>query len=148
MSRAILVIDDNEDVISNFQLYAELNNVRVYYARSGHEGIETWLRCRYDIELVVLDYQLPLGADGRPFDGDAVFLKMRTIDEKAKVVIITGFDYKHALPLLAMENGVLDIIPKGIGYMAIEEMLKRHAPAVFPDVPPPAGSHFTSSPGA
>lgn len=133
---AILVIDDNPSVLETFEFFAEFYGVRIYRASSGHDGLDVWARSRGDISLIFLDYQLPLGPDGQPFDGDQVFRSMKDADENAKIVIITGFDYKIALPL--MKEGVLDVIPKGVSMDRFHNTLLRFAPEVLPRaaVPP------------
>ena len=105
--KSILVIDDNRLIRQTFKSHLTSEGFDVSLASDGREGVE---RFRQDgPDLVILDIHLPL------LDGLEVLQKIREIDPKAYVIMITAFDDMKTT-VEAMKLGAFEYICKPIDY--------------------------------
>jgi DNA-binding response OmpR family regulator len=81
--RSVIVIDDDEDIVSVISELLELNGMKVI--GKGHNGLEgAELFERLSPDLVLLDMMMP------QYDGLYALKKIREKDASANVIIITG----------------------------------------------------------
>lgn len=86
MSKAILLIDDEEIFVRMYQRFLQNNNFNVQTAPDGAEGLKKALDDHPD--LILLDIYMP------KMDGIAFLKELRkdTWGKTAKVIILTNFD--------------------------------------------------------
>ncbi|MCP4347750.1 MAG: response regulator [Desulfobacterales bacterium] len=83
MNENILVIDDEEDILSVIENYLAREEYRVRTASSGAEGIKLFMAEPSD--LLIIDMRMP------DIDGLEVMQQIRQIDEDAEFIILTGY---------------------------------------------------------
>ncbi len=83
MSVKIIVIDDDEDTLDVFSTYLEMKHFKVLAkGKNGLEAVELYKKHKPDI--VLLDIMMP------HYDGFYALEKIKEIDPKAKVIVVTG----------------------------------------------------------
>ena len=105
--KSILVIDDNRLIRQTFKTHLASEGFEVTLASDGGEGVERFRELSPD--LVILDIHLPV------MDGMDVLKRIREIDEKAYVIMITAFDDMKTT-VEAMKAGAFEYICKPIDY--------------------------------
>jgi len=80
---AILIVDDDEDILYFFKILLEENGYTVGIAATGQEALEKAEKNRYD--LVLLDYKLTDAYGGVIAD------KLMQINESVQIIYITGY---------------------------------------------------------
>ena len=85
-SRCILLVDDEEVVLGVGTMMLEKIGYQVLGARNSAEAVEIFKQNGNEIDLVLLDLNLPdeSGAD--------TFKKIREIDPDARVILSTGYN--------------------------------------------------------
>jgi len=79
----IIVIDDDEDTLDVFSTYLEMKHFEVLAkGKNGLEAVELYKKHKPDI--VLLDIMMP------HHDGFYALEKIKEIDPKAKVIVVTG----------------------------------------------------------
>lgn len=94
----LLIIDDEQLMYEAGKVYFEGKGYRVFYTNSGKAGIEIFKVEKPDV--VILD--LCLG----DIDGKEVLIELKKIDNRVKVVVLTGFsgeDIKDTLSTLGVD---------------------------------------------
>ncbi|GMR22027.1 MAG: sigma-54 dependent transcriptional regulator [Acidobacteriota bacterium] len=105
--KSILVIDDNRLIRQTFKSQLTSEGFDVSLASDGGEGVEQFERVRPD--LVILDIHLPV------MGGMDVLKRIREMDGKAYVIMITAFDDMKTT-VEAMKVGAFEYICKPIDY--------------------------------
>ena len=105
--KSILVIDDNRLIRQTFKSHLTSEGFEVSLASDGKEGVETFETVSPD--LVILDIHLPI------IDGLEVLKRIRHINPKAYVIMITAFDDMKTT-VEAMKLGAFEYICKPIDY--------------------------------
>jgi CheY-like chemotaxis protein len=82
LSRTILCIDDNQDVLECEKIFLESFGYTVLTAPSGGKAVE--LAARYSVDVVVLDYFMP------EMNGQEVALEMRRLMPQAPSIMLSG----------------------------------------------------------
>ncbi len=103
MSKKILLIDDEPDLISMIKVRLEANNYNVVTAQNGLEGLEKWKEESPD--LIVLDVMMP-GMDGYTFVQES---KSREDLKSVPLIMLTA---KDNLKDIFEIEGVKDYITK------------------------------------
>jgi two-component system response regulator HydG len=92
---SLLIIDDHPDIIQLLDKFFKKKGYDVLIASSGEEGTEKLKDLGADV--VLCDFKLP------DYDGLEMIKKMKIIDPKAQIVIITGYsDVRIAVEALKM----------------------------------------------
>src|SRR5918911_610093 len=99
----ILIIDDEQDIVSAFGTYFERLGHRVVGAYAGEEGIAAYDRERPD--LVLLDLRLP------DISGMEVLQRLR--DRQPVVIVITAYG-DVPLAVQAMQGGAENFLTKPV----------------------------------
>jgi len=88
----ILVIDDSE--ATAFSVRSAVPECEVLYARDGIEGLDIFRQHADEIDLVVLDIQMPY------LDGRATCIKIRSTKKDVPIVPFTGYPDEDTLSML------------------------------------------------
>ena len=86
----ILVVDDEETVLSVTEMMLRELGFRVLTARNGKEALEIFRKNPGDIDLVLLDMTMPV------MNGEETLEGLRRLDQEARVVLSSGYDEKSA----------------------------------------------------
>jgi len=101
----LLVIDDDEAIVSMLGEGLEANGYRALIARDGHEGLEELDRRQGKVEMVILDLVMP------KMSGAQVYERIRAIDPEIPVVISSGYSQDGRGRDL-LQRGAADFIQK------------------------------------
>jgi CheY-like chemotaxis protein len=113
----ILLVDDDEDILTRTGDMLDFEDYRVLTAKDGFETLEIYRRLGKKIDLIVLDYFLPV------MDGDAVFDELKAIDPGVQVVLSSGF-HEHARLGSMLARGLRGFIPKPYTHEKLMEQLR------------------------
>jgi len=94
----ILIADDDDWCLDVLVKMLDKLGYDVCSVHDGRKAIETYKSQKNKIDLVILDMQMP-------YDGEKTYKKLREINKKVKIILISGYtkDYKLA-PLLEGGN--------------------------------------------
>ena len=101
----LLLIEDEVEVA---QVAAEMlaeEGYKVILANDGFEALKIYEKLWKQIDLVILDFFLPV------MDGDAVFDELRALNPKVNVVLSSGFAEQQKISAM-LEQGLRGFIPK------------------------------------
>ena len=106
MSKKILIIDDESDVMKMVVYRLKVKGYEIFTASNGKEGIETAVMQKPS--LIILDYRLP------DFKAKEVIRRIHANEETkcAPVILITAST--ESIGEKAKECGAIDYIPKPI----------------------------------
>jgi anti-anti-sigma factor len=112
----ILVIDDEKPTLSMFRLFLGAYGFEVLTAENGETGLELFGKERPPI--VLTDIKMP------GMDGLEVLERIKKVDPRAEVIIITGHGDMD-LAIKALNLNATDFINKPIHKEALDAALKR-----------------------
>ena len=101
----ILLVDDDQEVLKCTGEILDFEDYRFIMAKDGIEALQIYRRMGDKIDLVLLDYFLPV------MDGDAVFDELKAIDSNVRVVLSSGFA-EQARVASMLARGLHGFIPK------------------------------------
>jgi two-component system phosphate regulon sensor histidine kinase PhoR len=111
---AILIVDDDEDILYFFKVLLEENGYKVDTARTGQEALDKAETNGYD--LILLDYRLSDAFGGVIAD------ELTKIDESVQIIYITGYSMKGEVPRSDLVREVLiKPIPENVLLKAVRE---------------------------
>jgi DNA-binding response OmpR family regulator len=95
--KRILIVDDEQDIISVFKMVLEMNDFEVDAYNDPSLALSNFKQNAYG--LVILDIRMP------HINGFELYKKIRTIDDKVNVCFMTAFDdyrqeFKKSFPML------------------------------------------------
>jgi CheY-like chemotaxis protein len=93
----ILVVDDEHQVLSTIKDLLDHHKCNILTADKGLEALEIIKRHKADLDLVILDIQMP------DMSGDEVYTRLKKIKPDLKVLISSGFE-----EFAALKNILLD----------------------------------------
>ncbi|HDD35375.1 MAG TPA: PAS domain-containing sensor histidine kinase, partial [Candidatus Desulfofervidus auxilii] len=93
----ILLVDDEEDVLSVGEEMLKLLGYNVFTAKTGEEAIKIYKENKDKIDLVILDMIMP------SMSGKEVFKKLKEIDKKVKVIFSSGYSFEHEVDKVLKE---------------------------------------------
>lgn len=88
---SILVIDDEKSVREVVRDILEMNHLHVLVAPNGQIGIEMFMAHRAEINVILLDMQMPV------MNGAETFQALRAIDPSIKVILSSGYNENDAV---------------------------------------------------
>lgn len=94
---AVLCIDDNVLGLAVRKAMLESRDYRVFTAENGPAGLE--IASREEIDLVILDYQMP------EMDGGQVAERLRNTCSQVPILLLSGFPGRIPRSLLASVDG-------------------------------------------
>ncbi|MEI8340100.1 MAG: response regulator [Verrucomicrobiota bacterium] len=101
----IMVVDDEQNVNLMMQGALVDQGYRVVCAKDGLEAIKIYKKLKDQIDLVILDYLMPI------MDGGEVFEELRIINPRVAVVLSSGFTEHDSLKIM-LAKGLRGFIPK------------------------------------
>jgi len=113
----ILVIDDEEIVLSLLQRSFERMGYRVIAASNGAEAVEAFREHAGEIAGVVLDLTMP------KMSGEQVFDALREIDPMVRVILTSGFSEQESISRFG-DRSVVGFIQKPFRPLKIIEKAK------------------------
>ena len=99
-ARPLLLIDDDEDYLSMMKMILEDEGYSVDCAINGREGVVKAEPGKYAI--VITDYVMPL------MKGDEVAERIRKLDAKVQIILLTGYKPAISPSTLKMFNSILE----------------------------------------
>ena len=118
MSRIILVVEDDADLVGIYREILELHEYNVQVAFNGQEGVEKFKQT--NPSLVIMDGDMPI------LDGYEAFKQIKEIDKNANVVIVTGFSEFEPKSQEAIKQGLIKVISKPLGVDELLELAKKY----------------------
>lgn len=101
----VLLVDDEELVLRSIERLLSRVGIKVHTASTARQTIETFIRHRETIDVVLLDLNIPESK------GEDIFCQLRTIDSEVKVVVFSGCSDERRIRNL-MREGAVGFIPK------------------------------------
>ena len=118
MSKHILLVDDDIELLEAFQIGLEIAGYSVIVATNGKMGLELYKKHRPCF--VFTDAKMP------EMNGYELFSSIRKVDSNAKVILVTGHEDKEKSQI-ALKNGLTDILTKPVSMKLFNDILKKHA---------------------
>lgn len=118
MGNAILVVEDDVDLIGIYKEILELHEYDVQTAVNGKEGVEKFKQTKPS--LVIMDGDMPV------LDGYEAFKQIKKIDKNANVVIVTGFSEFEPKSKEAIKQGLIKVISKPLGVDELITLAKKY----------------------
>ena len=119
MTKTILVVEDDIELL---ELYAEILQVNMYNVQTAINGEEAVSKYRQiHPDLVVMDGDMP------KLDGYEAFSQIIEMDKNAKVVIVTGYSEFESENKRALEQGLVSVISKPIGIDTLLDLAKKYS---------------------
>jgi DNA-binding response OmpR family regulator len=115
----VLVIDDDEMVLALVQRILSLEGFETLTTADGPQGLALFKERRPDI--ILLDLALP------GMNGLEVLRKIRQLDEKAKVIVVTGSGSDDSAEV-ALRYGACDFVRKPVDYADFVRRIKAALP--------------------
>lgn len=118
MSRVILVVEDDADLVGIYREILELHEYNVQVAFNGQEGVKKFKQT--NPSLVIMDGDMPV------LDGYEAFKQIKEMDKNANVVIVTGFSEFEPKSQEAIKQGLIKVISKPLGVDELLELAKKY----------------------
>lgn len=119
----ILVVDDEMSVRILLKNYLISFGCEVLLAANGEEAVEIYSTMKDEISLVISDISMP------KMSGPEALIKLKEIDDKVKVILITGYAENDEKVVFMLKNGASDLLKKPLNreklYMAIRKVLEQ-----------------------
>ena len=112
----ILIVEDEEDILSVFSDQLTLWGYNPIIAHNGEEGIEKFKE--QPIDLVITDIKMP------KMDGIFFLHKIKEIDEKAMVIMVTGYPSINSA-IVSIKEGAFDYLVKPINVDELKIKIER-----------------------
>lgn len=113
----ILLVDDDQAILENTGEILDFEDYRFITAKDGIEALQVYRQIGPKIDLVLLDYFLPV------MDGDAVFDELKAIDPKVRVVLSSGFGEQAKIGSM-LARGLCGFIPKPYTHEKLIEQMR------------------------
>lgn len=116
--RAVLVVDDEADLLHITRAILEHLGYRVYAATSGNQAVEIYQKQQSEIDLVLLDYVMP------DMNGKQTFDMLKRIDPNLQVLICSGYSEQEGIQDL-LQEGILGVLPKPFTIKSLSQKLNQ-----------------------
>jgi len=121
MNSVILLVEDDEDLISIYKEILELHGFELQTAVNGEEAIKKFKNT--NPSLVIMDGDMPV------LDGYEAFKQIKQIDKNAKVVMVTGYSQLDPKNQAAVKEGLIKIISKPLGVDELIALAQQYTEA-------------------
>lgn len=118
MKGTILVVEDDVDLIEIYREILEMHEFDVQIASNGKEGVKKFIE--FKPYLVIMDGDMPIQ------NGYQSFKQIKEIDNKANVIIVTGYSEFDPKNIEAIKQGLIKIIPKPLGVNQLLDLAKKY----------------------
>jgi len=115
---AILVVDDNEDLLETFSLILKRRGFHVETAGNGVMAVDRYKEHAFDVTL--MDIVMP------EMNGVEAFRKIRELDPEASVILMTAYSEEELIQI-AKNEGARKVINKPIRIDQLIDMIKEAA---------------------
>jgi CheY-like chemotaxis protein len=112
----ILLVDDDLEVLERTGEILDFEDYRFITAKDGIEALQIYRGIGKKIDLVLLDYFLPV------MDGDAVFDELKAINPNVRVVLSSGFGEQARVGSM-LARGLCGFIPKPYTHEKLVEQI-------------------------
>ncbi len=119
MTKTILVVEDDIELLDLYVEILQVNRYNVQTAINGEEAVSKYRQIHPD--LVVMDGNIP------KLDGYEAFSQIIEMDKNAKVVIVTGYSEFELKNKRALEHGLVSVISKPIGVDTLLDLAKKYS---------------------
>jgi DNA-binding NtrC family response regulator len=116
MTRAILIIDDEQTLARNLAVYLERLDFEARTCGTAEEGLAAYAEFKPDV--VLLDHNLP------GMSGLEALARLRALDPAACVVLMTGHGGVE-LAVNAMKQGAADYLSKPLALSGVKLLIER-----------------------
>jgi CheY-like chemotaxis protein len=117
-SGGILIVDDEDLVLSVAAEMIRKMGYKVFMAISGREALEIFKRKKNQIELVILDMIMP------DISGSQTFDELMALDPSVRVILSTGYSLEgHAAKI--MERGCRGVLQKPFTFQTLSIKIKE-----------------------
>jgi len=113
--KKILVVDDDVIIRRALSEIFEMKGYEVFTAENGEKGLAAFRAVKP--QLIILDLMMPV------MSGVECLEKIRALDPKVQVIILTGYGTEDQLNRVE-QLGVQDVIRKGIGFEDFREQIE------------------------
>ena len=110
----VLIVDDDEDILTNFKALLQNNNTNIYTAPTVKSALTILEFTKIDV--AILDYKLPK----MPGDKLALYIKNKTPD--TKVFIISGY-YEAAEAVEKLDVKIHGFLKKPVDLDVLEKLV-------------------------
>lgn len=114
----ILIIDDEEMIRSVYSKMLNLLGYDVLSANNGFEGIKIFEENKSEIDVVILDLNMP------EMDGEVAFEKLKFIKPEIKIILATGFAINGTVQML-LDKGADGYIKKPFTIQELSDILEK-----------------------
>jgi two-component system response regulator AtoC len=114
--KTILIVDDDPLILKTLSTHFSKSGYEVLTADDGREGLESYAESMPD--LVILDIRLP------DVDGLEALRRIRDIDPKALVVIITAYDDMKTT-VEAIKSGAFEYLVKPLDFLELDLTINK-----------------------
>jgi DNA-binding NtrC family response regulator len=118
MKGTILVVEDDVDLIEIYREILQMHEFDVQTASNGKEGVKKFIE--FKPYLVIMDGDMPIQ------NGYQSFKQIKEIDNKANVIIVTGYSEFDPKNVEAIKQGLIKIIPKPLGVNQLLDLAKKY----------------------
>jgi len=113
---SVLVVDDNTDLADTFSQILKLRGYNVATAEDGISAVDKFKTRHFDV--ILMDIIMP------KMNGVEAFRKIREIDPKARVILMTAY-YEEEELRKARDEGVFSTVHKPIDIARLMELIKE-----------------------
>lgn len=116
-----LIVDDEEVIRKALDPILLSYGFKTLVANDGVEGIELYEKFRDEIEIVILDVNMPR------IDGGKVFKRIRADGQRIPIIMTSGNDDKQVLPFSDGQKENCDFLLKPFGLADVKRVVDRFA---------------------
>lgn len=113
----ILLVDDDPELLEVTGEFLDFEDYRFITAKDGMEALKIYRRMGKKIDLILLDYFLPV------MDGDVVFEELKAINPEVRVVLTSGFGEQARVGSM-LAQGLAAFIPKPYTHQRLVEQIR------------------------
>jgi CheY-like chemotaxis protein len=113
----ILLVDDDLELLECTGEILDFEDYRIITAKDGIDAVRIYLRMQKEIDLVLLDYFLPV------MDGSEVFDELKAINPNVRVVLSSGFAEQAKVSSM-LARGLCGFIPKPYTHEKLIEQIR------------------------
>lgn len=117
-SETILVVDDEESVLTAMRMLLERLGYKVRCAHHGLEAVDLLKKDPGAIQLVILDMAMPVMA------GPEAFARMRKIRPELPVIIASGYDLNESIQSV-LESGAKTFLKKPVRMLQLASTIRE-----------------------
>jgi DNA-binding NtrC family response regulator len=119
MTKTILIVEDDTELLDLYTEILQLNMYNVQTAINGEEAVSKYRQIHPD--LVIMDVNMP------KLDGYEAFSQIIEMDKNAKVIMVTGYSEFEPKNKRALEQGLISVISKPIGVEMLLDLTRKYA---------------------